>query len=307
MSRIQEALAKAAKEKAQRAATETAPDLGDIVAEVRRPATVIATPVQPQVEVQEAKREIRQEGEVRQEVRSFTFEEVERRCTRPTWTLDPQINVFAPGAKGKMGAERFRTLRSRLYQIAATRTLKRVMVTSSLPSEGKSFVCANLAQSMVHHQNRRVLLIDGDLRKPSLHKILTAPKTPGLTNYLRGDVDEFAVIQKGLQSNLFFIPAGDEIATPSELLLSARMKKLMEFAAEAFDWVVLDSPPALPVHDPSMLANLCDGVLFVVRAASTDVEMAVKASSEFRQKNLLGVVFNHAEQGKSYGDTYYYG
>jgi protein-tyrosine kinase len=300
MSRIREALAKAATEKAKLVATETAPDLADIVAEVRRPAA-IAKPPEP--EVPEVKREVPEE---RTDLRSLTFEEIERKCTRPTWTLDPHTNVFAPDANKKMGAERFRTLRSRIYQIAETRLLKRVMVTSSVPSEGKSFVAANLAQSMVHHQNRRVLLIDGDLRKPSLHKILSAPRTPGLTNYLRGNADEFAVIQKGLQGNLFFIPAGDEVSTPSELLLSARMKKLMDFAAEAFDWVILDSPPALPVHDPSMLANLCDGVLFVVRAASTDVEMAVKASAEFRNRNLLGVVFNHAETGKPYGDTYYY-
>ena len=83
------------------------------------------------------------------------------------------------------------------------------------------------------------------------------------------------------------------------------MKKLLDLGSELFDWVILDSPPALPVHDPSMLANLCDGVLFVVRAASTDVDMATKASAEFRQKNLLGVVFNHIAKGESYGNNYY--
>ena len=158
---------------------------------------------------------------------------------------------------------------------------------------------------MVHRQDRKVLLIDADLRKPTLHEVLSAPKTPGLTNYLRGEVDEFAVIQKGSQNNLFFIPAGDEVGAPSELLLNDRMRKLLDFGSELFDWVILDSPPALPVHDPSMLANLCDGVLFVVRAGSTDVDMATKASAEFRQKNLLGVVFNHIAKAESYGNTYY--
>lgn len=295
MSRIQEALARAAKEKAERAATEIA-DLVDIAAEVTRPAAVAtAVPeVQPKIE------------EESQHLFSLAFEDIERKCTHPAWSLDPQINVFGSGANGKIGAERFRTLRSRLYQIAETRTLKRVMITSSVPSEGKSFVAANLAQAIVHQQNRRVLLIDADLRKPALHKILSAPKTPGLTNYLRGGADEFAIIQKGLQSNLFFIPAGDEVAAPSELLLNARMRRLLDFVGEAFDWVVLDSPPALPVNDPSVLAGLCDGVLFVVRAGSTDVEMAVKASAEFRKKNLLGVVFNHTDTAETYTNSPYY-
>ena len=296
MSRIQEALARAAKEKAKRTATETT-DLVDIAAEVTRLATAAA--VLPEVE-----------GNIKEEpphLHSSAFEEVERKCARPTWTLDPQTNAFAAGAKGKIGAERFRTLRSRLYQIADTRTLKRIMITSSVPFEGKSFVCANLAQAIVHQQNRRVLLIDADLRMPTLHKFLTAPKTPGLANYLRGDVDEFAVIQKGLQSNLFFIPAGDEVSAPSELLLNARMKRLVDFASEAFDWIILDSPPALPVHDPTVLAGLCDGVLFVVRAGGTHVDVAAKASAEFRKRNLLGVVFNHTEPGETYDQSSYYG
>jgi protein-tyrosine kinase len=294
MSRIREALTKAAIERAKR------PDVGgdftDIAAEVRRPAAaaVVDAPkiqIQPEVGVGPAT--------------PVTFEDVQRECKRPEWKLDPGTNLFAPGAQERAGAERFRTLRSRLYQIAETRPLRRILITSSVPAEGKSFVCANLAQAMVHRQDRKVLLIDADLRKPTLHEVLSAPKTPGLTNYLRGEVDEFAVIQKGSPNNLFFIPAGDEVGAPSELLLNDRMKKLLDFGSELFDWVILDSPPALPVHDPSMLANLCDGVLFVVRAASTDVDMATKASAEFRQKNLLGVVFNHIAKGEAYGNNYY--
>ena len=295
MSRIQEALARAAKEKAARATTDVS-DLVDIAAEVARPAAV-ATPLpetKPKTE------------EEKQPAPSSAFEEIERGCTHPVWSLDPQINLFAPGASGKIGAERFRTLRSRLHQIAETRPLKCVMITSSVPSEGKSFVSANLAQAMVQQQKRRVLLIDADLRRPALHTFLSAPKTPGLTNYLRGEVNEFAIIQKGSQSNLFFIPAGEEIASPSELLLNARMKRLLDFARDTFDWIILDSPPALPVHDPIVLAGLCDGILFVVRAGSTDVDLAAKASAEFRKKNLLGVVFNHAETDGTYTNSSYY-
>jgi protein-tyrosine kinase len=300
MSRIREALTKAATERAKHA--DVSGDFADIAAEVRRPAAAAAVVDPPRIV------EARPEPQVNVgpiSVGPTTFEDLLRKCKRPEWKLDPRVNLFAPGAKERAGAERFRTLRSRLYQIAETRPLRRVLITSSVPSEGKSFVCANLAQAIVHRQDRKVLLIDADLRKPTLHQVLSAPKTPGLTNYLRGEVDEFAVIQKGSQSNLFFIPAGDEVGAPSELLLNDRMKKLLDFGSELFDWVIVDSPPALPVHDPSMLASLCDGVLFVIRAASTDVDMATKASAEFRQKNLLGVVFNHIEKGESYGNNYY--
>jgi protein-tyrosine kinase len=134
---------------------------------------------------------------------------------------------------------------------------------------------------------------------------LGAPLTPGLTDYLRGECDEFEVIQKGFDNNLCFIPGGNPVSNPSELLMGERMKRLLDMAAPIFDWIVLDSPPALPVHDASMLADLCDGVLFVVRAGQTDYQMAEKASSEFVNKNLLGVVLNCVEKGDAYGGYYY--
>jgi non-specific protein-tyrosine kinase len=89
------------------------------------------------------------------------------------------------------------------------------------------------------------------------------------------------------------------------LLLSDRMKVLLDCVTPAFDWVILDSPPALPVHDASSLADLCDGVLFVVRAGETDHEAAKKASQEFREKNLLGVVLNQVEDSEGQGGYYY--
>ena len=183
--------------------------------------------------------------------------------------------------------------------------LKRVLVTSSVPEEGKTFVTVNLAQSLARQDQSRVLLIDADLRVSRMHQVLGAPATPGLTDYLRGQADECAVIQRGLEGNLCFIPGGSPVSNPSELLLGARMKYLLERVTPVFDWLVLDSPPALPVHDASLIADLCDGVLFIVRAGATDFEVAEKASSEFRDKNLLGVILNRAEKSDSYGGYYY--
>jgi protein-tyrosine kinase len=233
------------------------------------------------------------------------FDDLVRRCTHPEWKSDSALRVSLAGDSGKIVGERFRTLRSRLYQIAGTRTLRRVLITSSLPTEGKTFVATNLVRSIIRQADRRVLLIDADLRAPNLHVALGAPSSPGLSDYLRGAADEYAIVQNSVANNLCFIPCGSKASNPSELLLSERMQILLECVTPAFDWVILDSPPALPVHDASSLADLCDGVLFVVRAGETDYEVAKKGSLEFREKNLLGVVLNQVENAETSGGYYY--
>ena len=237
----------------------------------------------------------------------LSFEALAKGCAHPGWRIDPQMSVFEEGETGNAGAERFRTLRSRLSQIAKIKQFRRVLITSSVQAEGKSFVAANLAQSFARGPNCRVLLIDGDMRLSWLHAALGAPKTPGLTNYLRGETDEISVIQIDAQKGFGFIPAGDAVADPGELILGGRMKNLLDRVTPAFDWVILDAPPALAVHDASLLADLCDGVLFVVKAGATNYDDAVKACSEFQEKNLLGVVLNHVEKADLREDHYYTG
>jgi len=150
-----------------------------------------------------------------------------------------------------------------------------------------------------------VLLIDGDLRASRLHLTLGASAKPGLSDYLCGEADEFKVVQTGQQPNLSLIAGGTEVPNPSELLHSNAMRSLLDRLTPLFDWVILDSPPAIAVHDASMLADICDGVLFVVRAGKTDFEVAQKAASEFGEERVLGVVLNRVE--KSDGYPYYYG
>ncbi|GAC1663624.1 MAG: XrtA-associated tyrosine autokinase [Candidatus Acidiferrum sp.] len=295
MSRIHEALKKAAEERSAQPRSGVTGGITDVSADHLRSMSMAADVIAPPPVTDRV-----YTGPLR-------FEDIVAGCTHPQWTLDPQMSAFAGVAQGKVGAERFRTLRSRLYQIASTRALSRVVVTSSVAAEGKTFVAANLAQSIVRQPDRRVLLIDADLRASRLHLALGAPSTPGLTDYLLGEVDELSIIQKGMDANLCFIPGGREVSNPSELLLSERMKKLLDMVTPAFDWIILDSPPALPVHDASMLADLCDGVLFVVKAGETSFELAEKACAEFIEKNMLGVVLNRVEKDDSYGGNYYYG
>jgi capsular exopolysaccharide synthesis family protein len=297
MSRIHEALKKAAKERSAQLEGSDSRDPSEVLVEIHSKARTEAS-VASRVEQQRVSAGGNDAG-------PFRYEDLVKRCSHSKWELDIRPNVFQGSSAGNGGAEKFRTLRSRLYQIAGTGTLRRLLVTSSVPAEGKTFVSCNLAQSIVQQAERRVLMIDADLRAPQLHVALGAPKGPGLADYLRGEVNEFAAIQRGARENLFLISAGSEVSNPSELLLSQRMKDLLDLVTPAFDWIIIDSPPAVPVHDASILADLTDGVLLVVRAGSTDAEVAERVAGEFRDKNLLGVVLNRVEKADSYGSDYY--
>ena len=233
------------------------------------------------------------------------FDELSARCAHPRWHPDRNVNVFMNSDLSVRGAEQFRTLRSRLYQLRSTQPLRTILITSSLPADGKTFMANNLAQAIAQQPDRRVLLIDADLRCSRLHVPLGAPASPGLSEYLRGEADEMAVIQHGQEGNLFLISGGNAVADPSELLSNGRLKLLLDRVTPVFDWVIMDSPPCLPVADASGLADLCDGVLLVVRAGSTPMEAAQRTYQELQGKNVLGVVLNAVEEKHAY--SHYYG
>ncbi len=297
MSRIHEALKKAAQERSTQLASGLETGTREVAGESRRSVTGA-----PEVDLPLIPPRIVTAGHQAMPLR---YEELVMRCAHPEWRLDPLKNVFQDSIVGHALSERFRTLRSRLYQIASTRTLRRLLITSSVAGEGKSFVASNLAQSIVQQPDLRVLLVDADMRASRLHTTLGAPNRPGLSEYLRGEANEFEVTQKGMATNLFLIPGGSQVSNPSELLLGERMKHFLDRFTPMFDWIIIDSPPALPVHDASILADLTDGVLLVVQAGSTHVETAEKTAAEFQGKNLLGVVLNQVEKYDSYGDYYY--
>jgi capsular exopolysaccharide synthesis family protein len=234
----------------------------------------------------------------------FEFGELQaRRRAHERWIPDPNSDAFG-SAQGVRGAEQFRTLRSRLYQLRNHHPLRTLLVTSSMAGEGKTFVAANLVRSIVRQSERRVLVIDADLRCPRLHTVLGAPLAPGLSDYLRGDADEPSIIQHGEEGNLCMIPCGTRISDPSELLSNGRLKTLLDRVGPAFDWVILDSPPCLPVADAGIIAHWCDGVLLVVRAEFTPSAMILKSRQELKQHNVVGVVLNAASDKAHYGQYY---
>ena len=238
---------------------------------------------------------------------ALTYENLLARCPQMNWTPDLGTMLFFQDDENRIGAEEFRTLRSRLYQIREKLPLKRLMVTSALPKEGKSFVTANLGQVMVRQHGRRALIIDADLRSPGMHRHLGAPQTPGLSDYLLGECDEFSVLQRGPMENLFFLPAGRLVSSASELLSNGRLKLFLQRVEPLFDWIIMDTPPVIPVADSTLLANFCDGVLMVVRSQVTPSDLARRTREEFQDKLLLGVVLNGSNSAKRAQSKYYYG
>lgn len=234
----------------------------------------------------------------------FSYATVLSRCAPSSWSPDTRTMLFYNSEQAP-GTEEFRTLRSRLYQLREKRPLKKVLVTSSLPKEGKSFVAANLAQALARQQGRRVLLIDADLRASRLHLALGTSATPGLSEYLLGEADEFGIMQRGTMENLLFIPAGRSTSNPAEMIANGRLSILLGQAEPLFDWIVIDSPPAVPVSDAGLIASHCDGVLMVVRSDATPSDVARKARAEFDDKLLLGVVLNGIKRGSAEYSRYY--
>jgi len=297
MSRIHEALKRAEQERSAQLSAGSESVVAKLAPEIRRPYAEISSVAGPATLTPSV-------ADVKKAV-PLSYDELVLRCAHPEWRLDPHNNAFQDSKIRQAVAERFRSLRSRLYQIAGTRTLRRLLVTSSIAGEGKTFVSSNLAQSIVQQPDLRVLLVDADIRASRLHTTLGAPNRPGLSDYLSGEADEFEIVQKGMQENLCLIPGGRQIPNPSELLLSEKMKQLLDLFAPMFDWVIIDSPPALPVPDASILSGLVDGVLLVVQAGCTHVALAEKTATEFHGNNLLGVVLNQVEKSESYGPYYY--
>jgi protein-tyrosine kinase len=301
MSRIHEALKKAEQERSTTPGTEIGPSPQEPV--------IIPAPAWksgPSTLANEALSAIPESSSSSAtSVEYLRFDDLLARCAHPQWNPDPNLNVFLNLTLSPHGAEQFRTLRSRLYQLRSNQPLRTVLITSSIPAEGKTFVTNNLAQAIARQPDRRALVIDADIRCARMHVPLGAPSAPGLTDYLRGEVDEMSIIQHGMEGNFCFIPGGNEVTNPSELLSNGRLKKLLDRLAPVFDWVLLDSPPCVPVADASIIADICDGVLLVVRADSTPLELAQRACQELRGRNVIGVVLNAVDESPLYGSAYY--
>jgi len=198
-------------------------------------------------------------------------------------------------------AEAFRTLRTNLYFSDLKKSLKKIMVTSAGPSEGKSTILANLAVT-VAQTGQKVLLIDADLRKPVMHKIFDLSNSKGLTNLLVEELEPGQVIHRSKIENLDILTSGPIPPNPSELLGSERMEKFLN-GINSYDIIFIDSPPAVAVTDAVVLSSKMDGVLLVIDCKQVRREMAISAKEQLLKANarILGAVLNRVEyKGEDY-------
>jgi capsular exopolysaccharide synthesis family protein len=194
-----------------------------------------------------------------------------------------------------LAAEKFRFLGVRLRHIQQSRSLKKVLVTSTIPEEGKSFVSANLAGALARRK-QKVLLIEGDLRRPTLSKLFGLGRLVGLGEWLQGDRRTLANIFRLDGLDFWFMPAGDPPTNPLELMQSGRLPQLMEQLSTMFDWVIVDSPPLLPLADTTVWARVTDGALLVTREGKTEKALLQRGLEVVKKTELLGVVVNGCAQ-----------
>lgn len=261
MSKITQALEKAARERLQRKKTHP----------------TVTTPVEPKRVAIESSRlgDIANAGEI---------------------VIDPHI-VSATDSNSPI-AEQYRILRTNIQQLGLKSSSKAMVVTSAVHGEGKSVTAINIAMTLARQENLRVVLVDADLRVGSIHKWLGLGKREhGLSEVLRSGGNLNGELVKLKEPPLTVLPAGSIPEHPAEMLESSSLKRLLATLKSQFDFIIIDAPPILPVADPGILAAQTDGVLFVVRAGKTQRKTVVQAQSLLKQMkvNVLGSVLTRVE------------
>ena len=222
-------------------------------------------------------------------------------------TAEMQIKLIANTKPKSPVSEAYRTLRTNIQFSESAAKMKSILVTSSGPGEGKTTTVTNLG-IILANMGLRTLIVDSDLRRPTLHRAFRLDKQPGLTNLLLGDGTLEMLSHATEIDNLYILTCGTIPPNPSELLGSAKMKTLLNELKNNFQMVLLDSPPVIAVTDAQVLASQTDGVLLLVKSGESQIEAVQRAKSAISQTGgrLLGVVLNDVRPQHMYGSYYYY-
>lgn len=231
--------------------------------------------------------------------------------TANTLALFPSIEVSAALTSRlvvftepeSLAAEKFRFLGVRLRQMRQNRSLKKVLVTSTIPEEGKSLVSVNLA-GVLARRKEKVLLIEGDLRRPTLAQRLGLGRLAGLAEWLQGGLETASNVYRLGGPGFWIMPAGDPPENTLDLMQSGRLSSLVAQLTTLFDWIIVDSPPLLPLADTTVWARLTDGTLLVTREGTTEKGPLQRGLEMIKKSDLLGVVLNGCSNPDH--DNYYY-
>lgn len=219
----------------------------------------------------------------------------------------PEQRLVALSEPEGTGAEMFRVLATRLAHMQNKRRLQKLLITSSVVDEGKSVISCNLALTLARRPNERVLLIEADLRRPTVSELLSTSKLNGISEWNDGSLALKDSLYQVRDLPLWFMAAGHPIDDPLPLLESDKFAQMLDAVSASFDWVLMDATPMLPMADSTSLSRLCDGVLVVVRDGVTRKKVLNKAIASVEKSKLVGVVFNQASMlNIDYGHYYGY-
>lgn len=213
------------------------------------------------------------------------------RSARPSFSSDSRLVCMTSLASP--GAEKFRVLAVRMRHLQQTRRVKKILITSTLPDEGKTLIAANLALTLARRRLQNVLLFEGDLRTPRLAQQFGLSRLSGLSELLQHKEPLAASIYHLEGTGLWFLPAGVVPEDPLELMQSGLLSELVDNLASLFDWILVDSPPLIGLADTSLLTRVVDGVLLVAREAKTEKRALAKGLEMLNSSSLLGVVLNY--------------
>ena len=201
--------------------------------------------------------------------------------------------------------EAFRLLALRMRHLRLRRQLKTLLITSTVPGEGKSVVAANLACALAAGEREKVLLLEGDVRRPSMARVFGSPAAAGLCNYLRGERDLVTCIYHLAKPGIWILPSGENLGEDREVIQSPQLADLLHRVNSWFEWVVIDSPPVLPLADTTEWGRLADGILLVARPAITQKRKLQKGLEALDPDKLIGAIMN-SSSGTANGDYSYY-
>jgi tyrosine-protein kinase Etk/Wzc len=221
---------------------------------------------------------------------------------------DHSVQFIVDKLPDSVPSEAFRALRTRIqFSRINTESLKSILITSSAPQEGKTTIAVNLAGSFAHSK-KKVLLIDCDLRKPSVHKLFNRDKVPGLIDFLVGNAKLDEVLIKSEIPNLSLILSGTIPPNPAEMLDSQEMRNFLKKLRDQYDLIIIDSPPVIAVTDSEILTSMVDGTILIVSSENTEIDMMERSVELIRRENtqFLGTVLNNFSYKSGYGSYYKY-
>jgi capsular exopolysaccharide synthesis family protein len=225
----------------------------------------------------------------------------------PTETVEVHAEIRLVAHTDPLGptADRLRYLRLRLNQLWDAEKLRRLLITSPQPHDGKSTFALNLAITLSEEGRRSVLLIEGDLHRPMVSEYLDLARRPGVAECLLCNTDPYSFIRRIEPLGFHFLPAGNTRGNATELLHTAALRKMIETLTPRFDWILIDSPPVAPLTDTLYLKQCADATLLIARAGQTLVRAVDEAVNLISRKHVLAIILNGVEDIDGIYKKYY--